>query len=127
MNWTKAIDNWTDIDITSEDESLVLTWEYIGEGVSGDYDWVDPNDRPHLRFTVSVPGDEYNQVDDASYCTLMSPATPIELLEFFGNSILSVVQDNRSNYKRRLEYMTWTTESEIKDAIRIETVIQQHT
>ena len=62
--------------------NLRVTWEYIGEGLSGDYNHEDPQDVPLLRFTVSrrIPGmaddtgvepDEWQQLDDASYCTRM--------------------------------------------------------
>jgi hypothetical protein len=58
--------------------------EWIGEGVSGDFDPDDPNDVPLLRFTVyrreveSATG--WTQVSDASYCTNLPATAPRAIL-----------------------------------------------
>jgi len=35
---------------TEDDSNIVVSLEYIGEGLSGDYDEEDPEDVPLLRF-----------------------------------------------------------------------------
>lgn len=63
--------------------SIRVEWEDIGEGWSGDYNPEDPQDQELLRFTVArregLQG-EWQQVDDASYCTAMPVDTPIDIL-----------------------------------------------
>lgn len=50
-------------------------WYDAGEGFCGDYDPQDPDDVPLLRFDIYIRyGDQWEPVEDASYCTLM-PAT----------------------------------------------------
>ena len=50
----------------------------LGEGLSGDYNPDDPNDIELLRFYVAIhKGDDWEDIDDASYCTQMPvSATP---------------------------------------------------
>jgi hypothetical protein len=60
---------------------------------------------------VSEVGEEFNQLEDASYCTLMTPSTPHEKLVKFAHIILEAVMS--TSYKRELEHLTWTEESEL--------------
>lgn len=46
--------------------------ECIGEGYDGDYDATNPDDIELMRFTVLFrDGEEWCEVRDASYCTLL--------------------------------------------------------
>ena len=56
-------------------------WNDIGEGLSGDYDPNDPDDRRLLRFDVyeRVAG-QWWPVDGGSYCTGLPVDTPYEQL-----------------------------------------------
>src|SRR5574342_1129349 len=77
---------------------LLAEWEYIGAGLSGDYDPDDPDDIELLRFSVSKFGE---QLDDASYCTLMPVGTDPKILERALNLILDAV-DTDASYKKEL-------------------------
>ena len=58
--------------------SLKIVWENIGEGTCGDYHPEDPEDRNLLRYTLYKDRDgSWEQVDDASYCTLISADTSL--------------------------------------------------
>jgi len=95
--------------------NLRVTWEYIGEGLSGDYNHADPQDVPLLRFTVAVydPAfadelsgqDGYQQLDDASYCTRM----PITSPEWMLVKALGILLDaaRSPSPKRRFEELSW--------------------
>jgi hypothetical protein len=93
-----------------------LEWEYIGEGMSGDYNVEDPGDYPHLRFCVSewdAKNDTWEQLEDASYCTRMCTSTPIKILERFGRYIMfELIGDKTGGYKKAVEYATWAVESD---------------
>lgn len=93
-----------------------VDWEWIGEGVSGDYDPSDPDDEPLLRFTCyqeeidsgfdTLIGcyEGWVQIDDSSYCTNMTYDVPIELLCTSAGIILSVLlHENPSSWKKRFE------------------------
>ena len=56
-------------------------WYRAGEGYWGDYNPNNPNDRELLRFDIykNVNG-EWEEVDDASYCTNVTADTDIDRL-----------------------------------------------
>ena len=86
--------------------------ENIGEGWSGDYDPDDPDDEPLLRFTVSKKDadGEWQQVDDASYCTQIRADTPEPRLREILNYLMDEVGDSvesGSSIKRRCEWLSW--------------------
>jgi len=92
-----------------------VTWEYIGEGWSGDYDPNDPEDTPLLRFSCDEFGAvdpdndaspwEWYQMDDASYCTRLPVTTPTRHLARAAAIILEAIRD--VNYKKELERLSW--------------------
>lgn len=66
------------------DDRIRVDFVNIGEGCFGDYDPGDHEDENLLRFDVycrESAGDEWREVDDASYCTTVSADTPREELE----------------------------------------------
>jgi hypothetical protein len=111
MTNKEALDKWADFEVVDPYGGLALAWEYIGEGDSGDYDEEDPEDTPRLRASLYL-GD--TQVDDGSYCTLATPATPKqELIEQARSLIHSVdLEDHdgppRLKNRHDMERWTWT-------------------
>jgi hypothetical protein len=118
------------VEVINHITKLRLVWEWIGEGWSGDWQHDDPNDEPLLRFTVyyltlapiyDTTADYYEatvqvgytshweELDDASYCTMMPYDTHSYALIKAANFILNEIDgaiDTR-NYKRILEALSW--------------------
>ena len=94
-------------DISFEKKGYRVTWEWIGEGWSGDYNPDDPEDTPLLRFSCDklVNGD-WEGMDDASYCTQLPITTPKKYLKRGAEIILEAI-DTDSSYKRELEWLSW--------------------
>jgi len=63
--------------------NVKVSWCWIGEGKSGDYDPDDPTDIPLMRFDVykyedsDGMGSDWEEIIDSSYCTLF-PVTEQE-------------------------------------------------
>jgi len=101
-------------DITLERGDRQVTWEYIGEGYSGDYNENDPDDEPLLRFCCSKLVDgEWRELDDASYCTRLSTTTWSRYLVEAAGLILEAIQNE--SYKRRLEELSWLCEADFRE------------
>ena len=99
---------FTEIECVRNDRKVV--WEDIGEGLSGDFNPEDKHDYQHLRFSCYKPvqpylPNEWEQMDDASYCTRLPISTPPALLEKAAQSILDAIE--HSSYKKRLEELSW--------------------
>ena len=114
-------------ELTLERKGRRVTWEWIGEGNSGDYDPEDTEDTPLLRFScyeyvespeMALPesvGDdgtvavhdsmEWIAMDDASYCTQMPINTPPQILAQAAAIIMEAIED--CSYKKRLEELSW--------------------
>ena len=88
-----------------------VEWEYIGEGVSGDYDEEDEDDEPLLRFSCyEKVGENWEPIDDASYCTQMTVTTPRSTLGMVLQAIMRELKDameRGSGLKRAMEHMSW--------------------
>lgn len=64
------------------DDVLRVDWYNAGEGTCGDYDPENPDDINLLRFDVYVKdGDEWVEVEDASYCTCMPTSASAAILQ----------------------------------------------
>lgn len=75
---------------SDEDSNFRLVWEYIGEGLYGDYDSDDSTDEPLLRFTIEQRVmDDWDAVEGASYCTFRNIYSNNEDLVNVGNIILN--------------------------------------
>ncbi len=106
-------DYFSELEIVSDDGKHMLVWEDIGEGDSGDYNPDDPLDKRRLRFSVYVlDGESSSELDDASYCTLMTPDTTEEKLRVFAARILEAVSS--VSYNRELQRLTWTNEYDLE-------------
>lgn len=84
-------------------ENVKVTWDYIGEGASGDYDEADENDVALLRFEVYRKDEgshEWEYVENSSYCTNfpvdISNATKRKGLETIMNLVFDKVQNGES-------------------------------
>lgn len=106
------------VDINIDDGKHRVTWEYIGEGWSGDYDPNDSEDIPLLRFSCDVCDEDFNPqcesvgaspwigMDDASYCTRLPTSTPKRALLQAAGIILEAI-DTDGSYRKALEALSW--------------------
>lgn len=94
---------------SDSDVSVEFTW--IGEGICGDYNEADPDDRPLMRFYVQrLVGDEWQDVEDASYCTNIDARTDEALIAAHAETILNQVKDDvrvGKSIKKICEYLSW--------------------
>lgn len=77
-----------------------ITWEYIGEGLVGDYDPNSPNDVKLLRFYYERDGNEIG-----SYCSGLSVDTIRPLLDVASEEILRLMAKHGT--KRGLQLASW--------------------
>ena len=112
-------DKITCTDVQVKRGHVIVELEYIGEGRSGDYDPDDPNDEPLMRFRVLQADEDgdISEVDNASYCTLISAALPKEKLKALATLILNKVADpvvRGASIKKLCEELSWIDESWIE-------------
>ena len=126
---TKAMDN----EIIVSDELLKVELADIGEGISGDYNENDPEDMPLLRFDVSVRdsknvpldddriGEDWEEVEDASYCTNICAWAPDSVLmqaaQDIFNEYRAVIESFPLEYsvKRLGERLSYTSDESAAD------------
>jgi len=108
---TDGLVTFADFEYKPEGSDNYVLWEWIGEGISGDYNPYDVYDEPRLRFTVY--GKDGEQLEDASYCTTLNPLVSKLLLEVFADRILEAC-DTEASYKKKLEQLTWVTLSDLQ-------------
>lgn len=93
-NLLEWLDNADPDDMYDTGTTIKITWEYIGEGMDGDYNPDDPNDVKLLRFYICKEDiDGWIEVDDGSFCTRMPIDTPRHLLAHGLKCIWEAVQD----------------------------------
>lgn len=81
----------------------MVSLEWIGEGVSGDYESHDEEDYPMLRFTISKKdGKIYEPEDSGSYCTYLRATDDRDKLTEAAQLILDRVAKYKGDDKRRL-------------------------
>jgi hypothetical protein len=102
------------------DGPFKVEWEYIGEGLSGDYDEEDEDDEPLLRFSCyEKVGENWEPIDDSSYCTQLAVTTPRSVLEHGLLAIMSELKDameRGSGVKRAMEQMSWISSKDFEGA-----------
>jgi hypothetical protein len=97
--------------------SVRVVFEYLGEGLSGDYDESDPDDVAFLRFTIykrtGHSGEDWidwEAIEDASYCTQIRTDTPAETLSLLiariFNEVYGKVEAGQS-IKKVCELLSW--------------------
>jgi hypothetical protein len=101
-------------------DQVKVELEHIGEGMSGDFDPDNADDAPLLRFTVLQRievdhGDrvmsEWEQVDDASYCTLLRADTitspqAVQAMSMVMNAVHGPLMGSMS-IKKACERLSW--------------------
>lgn len=113
-------------EIVHEREDLQLALEWIGEGFEGDYDEEDPDDAPLLRLTALYrESGEWEQVEDASYCTVIDARSDRELLSkalpLLFERVWGAYDPGDAPYfglKRTLEDLSHLDEAELRRAVR---------
>jgi hypothetical protein len=76
-------------EITAENTSFRVSLNWIGEGISGDFDKQNKDDKPLIRFNFDVKEDEqWTPLDDASYCTPFTIHTPPAILQILAERLL---------------------------------------
>lgn len=92
----------------NDDATLKVSWEYIGEGLYGEFDHTDSMDEPLLRFycyRCTAP-DYWVEIEDASFCTQYSLDSDVsDLREVSYSRIFPALQ--QPNYRRILENITY--------------------
>jgi len=104
-----------------EEDGVRVSWDDIGEGICGDYDPDNPDDIPLLRFYVDIFQDgQWEEVEDASYCTQMPVATPVPILERALRYLHAEYKDALSGYpyssvKRLGERLSWINPEQFEE------------
>jgi hypothetical protein len=97
-----------------------IDWVNIGEGNDGDYDPTDKYDENLLRFDVShLVNNEWEPVDDGSYCTQMPATCGNDLLKVGLETIMNSIYDDVSSHgraKRICEQMSWISPHDLVGA-----------
>lgn len=91
-----------------------LTWVYLGEGLCGDYNPDDPDDRPVLRADLHIPDD----ADGLSYATLATTAISEERLREISRDLFDALPaDPRAvGIRGVMERWTWRTSDTPKES-----------
>lgn len=94
---------------------VCVYWENLDEGMKGDYDPDDPDDVNLLRFTAYLATEDgWEQVNDASYCTMMPATASVDVLKRairsiakeYGNVLNS---DPHQSVKKLGEELSWVS------------------
>jgi len=94
--------------LTVKGEKFDLEWEWIGEGLNGDYEKApEANDMAMLRATLLIKGIK-EQVENGSYCTLAYLGTPPEELRQMSRDLFTSL-DGHDSVKRTMQEWTWRT------------------
>ena len=97
---------------------LRVDWIYIGEGLSGDWNPNNPNDIPLLRFDVYYLSgeDQWDMVDDGSYCTNMEWGTSSDILARAAMLIIFNMEDKigKTSYRQALQDLSWMKAEDFK-------------
>lgn len=95
------------------DDKFRADWYNAGEGITGDYNPEDPNDVNLLRFDIYYKvDDDWEEVEDASYCTNVAASTDVTRLRELLQHIFSEYRDTdypSSSVKKIGERLSWIT------------------
>jgi hypothetical protein len=99
-------------------DTVKIELVHIDEGWCGEYDANDPQDEQLLRFYVMHKvQDTWEDVDDASYCTLL----PITLSDEEQQTVLDILMTrfylpvtNKESVKKLGEEMSWVSIEDIQ-------------
>ena len=93
--YQKAIDDFETVQLIKD--NVMVEWDWIGEGVSGEYRAENPNDVPLLRFTIcscpnlDTPHPHWDVVDFG--VTQIPIDTPRAVLDKLAQKIMDKVYD----------------------------------
>ncbi len=117
-----------------EEGNLRVEWVNDGEGICGDYNPDDPEDVNLLRFDVSIlRGRQYEEVEDASYCTQMpadtDPKVLLKALRYLLKEYSVLQNDPDVSVKKLGEQLSWMcpewfviTPEMIREGLKLELV-----
>ena len=90
--------------VSVSDDIIRIELVNIGEGVCGDYDPEDPDDINLLRFDASIKNNdgEWEEIEDASYCTRLRADADIEQLKKAATMIHNSYRSEISSYESYL-------------------------
>ena len=103
-------------DFIAKNDYWVVIGEWIGEGLSGDYDDTDPEDYPHMRYDFYTRKNDpethgYGRVEaEDSYCTMIN-AEDRDAVIGMGFIFLNAL-DSEQFPKRQIQELTWTSNNE---------------
>lgn len=90
-----------------------IDWVDMNEGLDGDYDNENPDDRKLLRFDVyRKQGDQWEAIEDGSYCTMVGESTINNVLIEYLTHFMDTIYDDVSSHgkaKRLCESLSWTS------------------
>lgn len=96
------------------EDGVCVTIEDIGEGLNGEYCEDDPDDVSLLRFYIEIQNpedkDDWNDVEDASYCTMIPTSASNEIQEKAVKYLMSQVKDELlagNSIKKLCEKLSW--------------------
>lgn len=96
-------------------DNVKVTWNYIGEGISGEYNRNDEKDVQLLRFDIYHKNDgDWGYVENSSHCTNFLLNTSNELKQKGLETIMNLVFNNIQNgdsIKRLCESISHIDES----------------
>lgn len=91
-----------------------VEWVNLNEGMNGDFDPTDNDDINLLRFDVyKLCENEWEPVDDCSYCTLMPANTPPDVLQKGLQLILAKIHGNNESLKKVCEELSYISPESI--------------
>jgi gamma-glutamyl:cysteine ligase YbdK (ATP-grasp superfamily) len=93
--------------------NVKIEWVNLGEGLNGDYDPQNPDDRNLLRFDVYRCDDNgWAAIEDGSYCTMVDANSKYSVLRDHLRRFMDIIYDDVSNHgkaKRLCESLSWTS------------------
>ena len=130
INITLWPDDETPVSI--ENDVVRADWYDAGEGICGDYNPEDPDDIPLLRFDIyKKEGEDWVEVDDASYCTRMPADSSLELLVHSLYIIFkeynNVLKDDPDTSVKKLgEALSWICPDDCVSTYRVHYAVQAY-
>lgn len=106
-------------------DNVKVEWTELGEGIDGDYNPDNPDDIELLRFDMSRKvGDDWEAIDDASYCTQVPVSATAEQRAKGLQMIMDEVYEWASqgySIKKVCERLSWISLENIENN-RIESI-----
>ena len=106
-----------------EGRDFAVSVEWIGEGDDGDWDPMTPRDHPLLRYdaqrNTGIVDNQWEDLDDGSYCTQVQAYAPDAVLEALPRYLATRLDaEGGAHPKRLMEKLSWTTVEDVETFIR---------